>query len=251
MRKLAVLAALALALVLASKPADACRGGSPCPPAVKALGYTVGAALAGGYAYGVGYLIYHDVTDADQTLNYGVMEMSINGLALFATGGGTLAALADREYRTAAVLAPFAALHTTLMVHGGWRVYRERDDFRAPANGLMWLGGTAFVTNALIWTSQLRERRGRGFGIAEAAVNGPLAIGLGFVAYDRFASWRGGAGFVYGGMAAISAGFTYHGLKTAISPAPPKIDVNSMDLYPTAVSDGIEIAPGLGASGTW
>jgi len=250
MRKIAILAALVLVLALAAKRADACRG-RPCPPAVQALGYTLGAGLAAGYAYGTGYLIYHDATDDHQSLNYGVAELTTNGLALFIAGGGTVAAVADEQYGTAAVLAPFAALHTTLLIHGGWRIYRERDDFRAPANGLMWLGGTAFVTNALIWSSQLGERHGRGFGIAEAAVNGPLAIGLGMRAYDRFASWHGGAGFVYGGMAAISAGLAIHGLRTAISPAPPLIDVNGMDLSPTVVDDGIELAPGLGMSGTW
>jgi len=218
---------------------------------VQALGYTVGAVLAGGYAYGTGYLIYHDVTDPDQSLNYGVTEFTVNGLAVFVAGGGFGSAIAHEQYGTATALAPFAILHTTLMVHGGWRMYAERDGFRAPANAMAWLGGAAFTTNALIWTSQLGERHGRGFGIAEAAVNAPIAIGLGYRAYDRFESWHGGAGFLYGGMAAISAAFAIHGLRTAISPAPPRIDVNGMDLTPTIVDDGKEVAPGLGLLGTW
>jgi len=239
-----------LVLAFASKPANACRGG-PCPPAVRALGYTVAAAATGGYAYGMGYLIYHDVTDVDQSLNYGVGEFTTNGLGVFIFGGGTVLALGDEDYKTAAVVAPLATLHTTLMIHGGWRIYRERDGFRAPQNAMLWLGGTAFATNALVWAAQHDERRGRTFGIAEAAVNGPLAIGLGYVAYDRFASWRGGAGFVYGGMAAISGALAIHGIRTAIAPDPPRIDIDGLDLAPTIVSDGIERAPGLGAAGTW
>jgi hypothetical protein len=254
MRKAAVIPALVLALSLAfaggAKRAEACRGG-PCPPWVSAVGYTFAAGLAGGYAYGVGYFVYHDVTDADQSMAYGGGEMIANGAAAGLFGGAAIDALAHDSPGTAAALLPFALMHGTLAVHGGWRLYVERDEFDPPYDAMLWLGGTAFTTNALIWTSQIGERHGRAFGIAEAAVNGPLAVGLGYRAYDRFASWHGGSGFVYAGMTAISAGLTIHGLRTAIAPAPPKLDINNMDLTPTVVSDGISLAPGLGASGTW
>ena len=159
-------------------------------------------------------------------------------------------ALAHDHAGTAATVAPLAILHTTLMVHGGWRMYRERDDFRAPQNAMLWLGGTAFVTNAVVWSSQLGERHGREFGVAETAVNAPLAAGLGYLAYDRLNNLRP-SGFVYGGIAAISVGFAIHGLRTVIAPSPPLIDVPGLDLSPTVVSDGIEMAPGLGTAGTW
>jgi hypothetical protein len=245
-----LLFAVVLVLIASSKPAEACRLG-PCPPAVQALGYTLAAGLAGAYIYGVSYNVYHDVTDSDQTLGWGIGEFTANGLGVFIAGGGTISALRAESYGAAAVLAPFALLHTTLMVHGGWRAYNESDELRLPDNGLLWLGGTAYTANTLLWASQVSSRRGRAFGIAEAAVNGPIAIGLGYLAYDRFATWRGGAGFAYGGMAAISAAFTIHGLRTAISPPRPVIDTNAMDLYPTVVDDGKELAPGLGLSGTW
>lgn len=251
MRRPSLLAvAVMFALVLAARPVDACRLG-PCPPAVQALGYTLGAALAGGYAYGTGYLVYHDLTDEHQTVAYGGSEMIINAAGAFLFGGAAVDALRHDKPGAAAALAPFALLHGTLMVHGPWRLYHERQDFREPPNAMLWLGGSAFTTNALLWSSQLGERHGRAYGLAEAVVNGPLAFGLGAVACDRFARWHGGAGFVYAGMAGISAGLTVHGLRTAISPAPPKLDINHMDLAPTVVSDGIALAPGLGAGGTW
>ena len=66
MRKTLVL--VGLLLVVAHRRADACRGGSPCPPIIQAMGYTLGAGLAGGYAYGTGYMIYRDFTDVDQSM---------------------------------------------------------------------------------------------------------------------------------------------------------------------------------------
>jgi hypothetical protein len=254
MRKLLVVIGLVLAFT--SKPADACKSGRPCPEWVTVLGWTVGIGLAGAYTYGVSYNIYHDVKDADQSLGWGVGEFSANAVATFLAGGGSIAAFKDKDYKTGAVLAPFALMHATLMFHGAWRIYNERDEIRYnetqwPKNGLLWLGGTLYTTNTLIWVSQINSRRGRGFGIAEAAVNGPIAIGLGYLAYDRFANWRGGAGFAYGGLAVISGALTIHGLRTAISPPKPVIDTNAMDLYPTIVDDGKELAPGLGLSGTW
>src|SRR5262245_3000084 len=100
MRKLFILVPVVLAL--ASKPADAaCRLG-PCPPAVQAIGYTVAGALVGGYGYGMGYLIYHDVTDRDQTLNWGVTEFTVNGLGVFLFGGASVQAIANHEPKAAA-----------------------------------------------------------------------------------------------------------------------------------------------------
>lgn len=218
------------------------------------MGYTLGAGLAGGYAYGTGYMIYRDVTDVDQSMAYGGSEMMINGVGVVLFGGGAIDALRHDSPRTAAALTPFALLHGTLMVHGGWRMVHERDEFHfAPdtREALLWTGGFAWITNTLIWSGQLGSDHGRGYGIAEASFNGPLAIGLGYLAYDRFSSWRPANGFAYGSMAAISGVLAIHGLRTAIAPTTPPIDINGMDLTPTVVSDGIEIAPGLGASGTW
>jgi hypothetical protein len=252
MRKTATVVAGVLTLALASKPAAACRLG-PCPPIVQAMGYTLGAGLAGGYAYGTGYMIYRDVTDADQSLDYGGSELIINaaGVALF--GGATIDSIAHEHYGTAAALAPFAAVHTGLMVHGAWRTYHERDEFRlAPdtKQALLWIGGFAWITNTMVWSGQLGSEHGRSYGIAEAAINVPLAAGLGYLAHDRFSSWHPANGFAYGSMAAISGALAVHGIHIALRRPKPRIDILG-DLAPTVVSDGIEVAPGLGTAGTW
>ena len=100
MRKPALL--VVLALMLAGRPASAaCRLG-PCPPLVQALGYTFGAAIVGGYAYGTGYMIYRDFTDVDQSMSYGGTEMMINGVGVFLFGGVTVDAIANDHPGTAA-----------------------------------------------------------------------------------------------------------------------------------------------------
>lgn len=248
MKKLAVLAALPLAL--AAKPAAACTC-DPCPPLFTGLAYALGAAMAGGYAYGTGYLVYHDVTDADQSMQYGGAEMMVNaaGTALF--GGAMIDAVIHDQPGTALAVAPFAALHTGLMIHGGWRLVHERDEFQPPQHAMLWLEGAAFTTNALLWSAQLGDRHGRGYGVAEAAANAPLAAFLGYLAYDRFEHWHGGAGFAYGGMALVEGALAYHGIKTAIVPSPPQIDIDGLDLTPTIVDDGREQALGLGTARTW
>jgi hypothetical protein len=249
-RKVAIL--VALVLVFASKRADACRGG-PCPPWISAMGYTLGAGLAGGYAYGTGYMIYRDITDVDQSMAYGGSELIINGAGTFLFGGAVVDAIAHEHYGAATALAPFALVHTSLMVHGGWRAYHERDEFRlAPDSkeALLWTGGFAWIANTLIWSGQLGSDHGRAYGIGEAAVNAPLAIGLGYLAYDRFSSWHPANGFAYGSMAAISGALTIHGIHTALRERQPDLDLLG-DIAPMMVTDGIEMAPGLGAGGTW
>jgi hypothetical protein len=179
--------------------------------------------------------------------------MMISAAGVFVFGGGTIDALAHDNHGTAAALAPFALVHTSLMVHGAWRMYHERDEFRLAPNtkeALLWTGGFAWITNTLIWSGQLGSDHGRSYGIAEAAVNAPLAIGLGYLAYDRFSSWHPANGFAYGSMAAISGALAIHGVHTALVQRTPPID-GLGDISPTIVSDGIEMAPGLGASGTW
>jgi hypothetical protein len=249
-RKVAVLVVVTLAV--ATKPAAACRGG-PCPPFLQAIGYGFAAGVVAGYSYGTGYMIYRDVTDDDQSLAYGGSELIINtgGLALF--GGATIDAIAHDHPGTAATLAPLAAIHGGLMIHGGWRAYHERDEFRlAPdtRTALLWIGGFSWITNTMIWSGQLGDDHGRAYGLAETAVNAPLAIGLGYVAYNRFDSWHPASGVAYGSMAVISGALTIHGIRTALREPAPHIDVLG-DIAPTVVSDGIEIAPGLGVARTW
>jgi hypothetical protein len=250
MRKPALV--IVAALALAARPAAADCHGAPCPAWLDAMAYTLAAGIAGGYAYGTGYMVYRDITDPDQSLEYGGSELLINGAGAMLFGGGALDALSHDHVGTGVVLGGLAALHGTLAVHGGWRAYHERDELQPPQHATLWLGAAAWTTNTLLWTAQLDDRHGRAFGLAEAAVNGPIAAGLGYVAYERFASGHGGAGFVYGGLALASGALAIHGLRTAIAPRrSPALDLLGTDVMPTVVDDGHELAPGLGAFRSW
>jgi hypothetical protein len=252
MKQIALLAAVAV--LLAARPAEACRGSAPCPWPITAAAYALGFGIIGGYAVGTGAFVYRDLTDETQDLEYGALELGFNGSMGFLFAGATIDAAKNKNAGSAVVLGGFAALHTTLAVHGGWRIYRERSDLEVPEVPMTWIAGSLYGVNTLIWTSQLDERHGRTYGLVEAGVNVPLAAGLGYLAYDRFAHGNGGPGpgLLYGGLAVVSGAFVVHGLRTAIDPPKAnKLDLLGTDVMPTMVSDGIELAPGLGAAGTW
>ena len=251
MRKIVLLAMLAT--MLAARPAEACRGSNPCPLVVDLMAYSLGAAVVGGYAYGTGYFIYHDVKDETQTLKYGGAELAYNGAfaALFVPVAADAAI--DGEVGTAVVFGALGITHATLAAHGAYRIKTEwKDPGRAPDNTREWIAGIAYGANTLVWTLQLPDRHDRTYGIAEASVNTPIALGLGYLAFDRARDRERGAALLYGGMALASGALAYHGIRTAIDPDDaPGIDLLGTDVMPTTVSDGHQIAPGVSMSGSW
>ena len=252
MRKTAIIVVF-LAAVFASRPAEACRNNNPCPLIIEAFAYGLGAAMIGGYAYGTGYFIYHDLEDETQTMGYGGTELVYNGLFGTLATVGVVGAIAEGDVKTTVIVAPIAIAHDAMAIHGAWRIKEEwKDPGHAPDNTREWIAGIAYGANTLVWTAGLSGDHGRTYGIVEAAVNAPIAAGVGYLAIDRARDGERGAALLYGGMAVLSGAFAYHGLKTAISPpGSAGIDLLGTDVMPTAVSDGREVAPGLGMSGTW
>jgi hypothetical protein len=252
MRKLALTLTAALLVTLAgSKPAEAhCR--TDCPVWIDVLGWAFVAGVVGGYAYGTGYYVYHDATDEAQTLNYAAGELTANALLGTLFAAGAVGAGKDGHGGAAVGLGAIALAHGALAAHGVGRIYEHRSEMRLPDETLAWAAGIAYAANAIAWASQLPADRGRGYGIAEAAVNLPLAAGLGYLAVDRA---QGGGDMkhvvLFGGMAALSGAFVYHGVRTAISPKRRSALDLGPDIAPTVVTDGFALAPGLGASGTW
>jgi len=258
MRKLAIALVAALLVTLGSRPAEA-RCGQHCPPWLDAIGYTFAAGLVGGYAYGTGYFIYRDATDDQQSLDYAASEIGFNLLMGSIFSIGTVDAIQHGNIGQTAALGALTLAHGALVGHGVWRVYDHRSELRPEPQTVARFAGLAYATNAVLWAAQLPGRHGRGYGIAEAAVNAPLAAGLGYFAADRA---RGGAtreAALLGSMAAISGALALHGAYTAIFQqrrTEEKIDFGldlglGAEVAPTVVTDGKEVAPGLGASGTW
>jgi hypothetical protein len=259
MKKL-VLAAVATALMLASRPAEAggnCgRGSTTCPGWISAIGYTFGAAIVGGYAAGTGYFIYRDMTDTTQSLEYGGAEAGINGALAALWIAGTVDAAGRKANGEMTAYAGLAAIHTALAAHGAYRIYERRADFgpiNAPSKELLtWVGGFALGGNALLWSAGLGGDHGRTYGIVEATVNGTLAVGLGALAVHQARDRDVPRAFLFGGLAALSGAFVVHGIRTAVKPyEPPGFDFLGTNVMPTIVDDGIETAPGLGMSGSW
>lgn len=251
MRKIAIV--IVLVGLFASRPAEACRNNNPCPLIVDVFAFGLGAAMVGGYAYGTGYFVYRDLTDETQSIEYGAGELAYNGAfgALFTYGA--VVSAKDGDVGTALVAGTLGLAHDAMALHGAWRIKTEwKDPGHAPDNTRDWIAGIAYGANTLVWTAGLAGDHGRTYGIVEAAVNGPIAAGLGYLAIDRVRDGERGAALLYGGMAAVSGALAYHGLRTAIAPdEPAALDLLGTDVVPVAVSDGREVAPGLGMSGTW
>jgi hypothetical protein len=255
MRKLAVAftaAALTLTLGLESKPAAAsCL--HDCSPILDTMALGLAAGLVGGYAYGTGYFFYRDATDDTQTLEYGGTELGVHGAlgVLFATGA--VDAVQNGHAGSAVAYSAVAALHLALAAHGGWRVYDRSADIHLSPELVPRFALLGYAVNTIAWAGQLPgERHGRGYGLAEAAVNAPIAAGLGYLAVERGRAGKTGPTVLFGSMAAVSAALAIHGLYTAVAPRRlPRVDVLGADLAPTVVTDGLDLAPGLGAAGRW
>lgn len=250
MRKLALAAAVTLLLALGSKPADAaCR--MDCPVWYDLIGYTLVAGLVGGYAGGTGYFIYRDTTDEAQTIEYGAGELAANTALGALMGGITYDAARAGHTGTALVAGSLTLVHAALATHGAATIIERRGEIRIPDDSIAWVLGIAYGGNAIWWMSQLGGEQSRRFGIVEAAVNAPIAAGLGYLAVDRARDGDVPRAALFGGMAALSGAFAVHGVRTAIAPRRVEVLDLGVDLAPTVVSDGREIAPALGASGTW
>ncbi len=260
MRKLALaLAAALLFVTLRSKPAEAGCGGD-CPPWIDAIGFAFAAGLVGGYGYGTGQFIYRDLTRDQQSLDYAGAEIGFNALmgALFT--GATIDAIQRRKAGQAATFGALALTHTMLVGHGAWGVYQHRSELRPEPVTVARFAALGYASNTLFWALQAPGRHGRAYGIAEAAVNAPLAAGLGYLAAERARDGDTRYAALFGGMAAVSGALALHGAYTAVFQRPAdrteEIDFGldlglGADVAPTVVTDGKEVAPGLGAAGTW
>jgi hypothetical protein len=255
MRKLiiALAATAAVTVALPSKQAAAEQGcGQHCGPLTTAFAATLGLGIVGGYAAGTGYFIYRDATDATQSLEYGGVELGVNaaGVALF--GMGTVASVRDGSAGGTMVFGTLTAVHLGLAAHGAWRVYDRRDDIHPDPEVARRFAILGYTANTAVWAGMMGGHHSRGYGVAEAAVNAPIAAGLGYLAYDRYQGGKTGHAGLYGGLAAVSGAFVVHGIYTAVAPRrSDKLEVLGAELSPTVVSDGREVAPGLGAAGTW
>jgi hypothetical protein len=257
MLKLATLVPLA-AIVLAAAPRAAHAGRGDCGAVCKVIAVPIGVGIlggiVGGYAYGTGYFIANDLKDEPHHASYYGGELMLHGTLATLFVGATRDALRSGRTGTSIGTGAFAALHVTLAMHGVRGLWNERDEIQTPSATLVhWGLGSAYGINTLVWASGWPGDHGRGYGIAEVAVNAPITLGLGLLARERLHDDRGaGAAVLYSGMAAISAIYVAHGIKTLVVPRKRNtLDLLGTDVMPTVVSDGLELAPGLGAAGSF
>ena len=150
-RKLAI--AIVLLVLANHRPAHAdCQGG--CPEWLDVLGYTFLIGVTGGYAYGTGRFIYSDTHDADQSRNYGGVELTANGLAATLMTAGTIDSIRNGSVGGTLAFGSLTALHATLAVHGAWRIYQKSGDLEwpdgnVPETPLHWIGGSLYGINTL------------------------------------------------------------------------------------------------------
>jgi hypothetical protein len=253
MRKLAFLSALTVA-VAAPRAAHACNDcGGVCDIIFTPVALALGGAVVGGYAYGTGYYAMHDLDGDPHSISYYGSELMLHGSLGTVFTKAAIDAAHSGDNGTMIGAGAFAALHMTLAVHGADGMWAHRDEIGSPSATLMrWGLGSAYGINALYWASTWPDAHGRGYGLAEVAINAPIAAGLGVLAHERFASEHAGPGLLYGGMAALSTVYVVKGLSTIASPHhTDKLDLLGTDIAPTMVSDGRELAPGLGAARTF
>src|SRR5512144_2621751 len=165
---LAITLVIAAFVVAAPRAAHADCRGNPCPGWLDAIGYTLGAGLVAGYGYGTGTFIYRDMTQDPQSLEYGVTEASANTLLASVFAAGTIDSARNGSGSTI-VWGTMTALHTTLAVHGIWRVSQNADDIRVPALPAVWIGGSVYGITTLYFVSEIPARHGRAYGVTEAA----------------------------------------------------------------------------------
>jgi hypothetical protein len=242
MNKLAGLAIVAAMLV--PTPARACSDADLIPDWV---GLGLGGAMLGGYVGGTIYFAHEDAAGRHDR-DYIGGEIAFNGIFTTIYGMATVDAL--RHGKLAALpAAGMTALHGALLVHGVRNANMRFDSLNGTA--ATWTLGSAYVLETLVYLEGTGDRHDRSYGITEAAINAPVAAGLGYLAYRAHQDDRStGHAILYTGMAAVSAALAIDGVKTALSAHRAKIDVLG-DITPTIVDDGRELAPGLGTSGTF
>jgi hypothetical protein len=249
MNKTAIAVVMALGLALAPRPAHASCGRDCMPWPFELVGAAVVLGIAGGYVAGTGYFVYRDATDDQQSLKYGAVELGVNASLSALWTAGAFAAEGAGER---AIYSSLALVHAGLAVHGGWRAYDQRDALHISRDTGLAAAGLAYSANTLVWALNLGGDHDRSYGLWEAGVNAPLALGLGYLAIDRARDGDTRYAALLGGMAVVSGALAGHGIATAISPPQTAgLDLLGTDVAPTVVSDGRALAPGLAARGTW
>lgn len=250
--------ALALAVSLATPRIAEAGCGLGCPPWVDALAVVFGLGVAGGYAYGTGYYVVRDVSDQEPTLAYRGGELALHGTLGTVTAAFTISAADDGNLGGTILGGALTMVHGTLAVNGARGLWTERGEVdlsigHVSKRDFFWPAAATYTANTLVWLAMAPDdTHGRNYGIAEAAVNGPLAIALGYVAIDRARGGDGGPALLYGGLAAVSGALALHGIRTALDPYEPAgIDLLGTDVMPTIVDDGAQQGMGLGAHGRW
>jgi len=237
MKATALALAVFLAIGLVSPRADACDDFAII---AKPLGYTLGIAAVGSYVGGVGYFGWHDLANDNLSNDYLGGDIAFNGLFAALWGAGFVDAV--REGSGAAVpLAGLTVLHGAMLVHGIEHVKLDFHNFDGTA--ATWTAGTLWGVQALAFAAEGGERHERSFGIAEIAVNAPLAAGAAYLAVESMHDNRGDRALLLTGVAAVSAALTIHGGYTLLHPYRPA----GLDFLPTATGDSV----GLSAAGTF
>ena len=255
MRTPALASLAALTLVLAhSAPAEAGRCGGPhgCMPWLDPIAYVFGAGVVGLYVGGTGYYALHDLDGTEKSSNYYGGELIVHG----SIGGLWTSAMLDQAGKgnvgTAIITGSLAAVHLTLASNGLSGLVRHSSELHPNDTVITWTVATAIGLNDMIWLAGMSHERDRDWGIAEVAINAPFALGLAYLAKSRFDEGRPGPAYGYGALTALSGLYIAHGVYSIVSPyEPPALDLLGTDLQPTVVSDGRDLAPGIGTSGTF
>ena len=229
--------AVVLAMGLASPRADACDDFAII---AKPLGYTMGIALVGGYVGGVGYFGWHDVADDDHSNDYLGGDIAFNGLFTAIWGAATVEAARDHSGWTVP-LAGLTVMHGAMLVHGIGNTHFDFHNFDGTA--ATWTIGSVWGLEALAFASGDGDPHERGYGIAEIAVNAPIAAAAAYLAFESMHDNRGDRALLLTGVAAVSTALTLHGGYTMLHP----YHSAGLDFLPTATGDEV----GLSAAGTF
>lgn len=236
MKVTALALAVFFAIGLASPRADACDDFAII---AKPLGYTMGIGLVGGYVGGVGYFGWHDLADDDHGNDYLGGDIAFNGLFTAIWGAATVEAARDHS-GWAVPLAGLTVMHGAMLVHGIANTHFDFHNFDGTA--ATWTVGTLWGVEALAFASGDGDRHERGYGIAEIAVNAPIAAGAAYLAFDSMRD-HGDRAMLLTGVAAASAALTIHGGYTLLHP----YRSDGLDFLPTATGDSV----GLSAAGAF
>lgn len=249
MRKIAMVVAVLLASGVA-RPREARAG---CHHCFDPIGYLLLGGIAGGYAYGTGYFIYHDLRDTTQTRSYAAAELGLHGSLALLAGSATMKMVKDGDRANLAMGATLTVMHSALALHGAGTLYQQRGTVRLPSERTIAMtGGIVYGANAMVWLAAMPGDHGRTYGIAEAAVNAPFAAGFAYLAVNAYRDHHTGRVAAFGATSLIAAALTGHGIYTAVNPREsPGLDLLGTDVMPTLVDDGQNTGMGIGASRTW